>query len=140
MAGRIRGAQARDAAAGEPVEVGTGGERMCHHRLHARGAGFVQEARGGHQGGAAGDHVVNQNGRSAADLADIVAGPSAPGVSIAYGTVVAADSRTVDVRIGGSVVAGSAYRASTVRKRSVPSGLVTLFSARLKRPATSGPA
>jgi len=42
----------------------------------------------------------------AADLADIVAGPSAPGVSIAYGTVVAADSRTVDVRIGGSVVAG----------------------------------
>lgn len=42
----------------------------------------------------------------ASDLADIVSGPAAPVVSIAYGTVVASDSRTVDVRIGGSVVPG----------------------------------
>lgn len=42
----------------------------------------------------------------ASDLADIVSGPTSPGVSVAYGTVVAADSGTVDVRIGGSVVPG----------------------------------
>lgn len=42
----------------------------------------------------------------ASDLADIVSGPATPVVSIAYGTVVASDSRTVDVRIGGSVVPG----------------------------------
>ncbi len=53
----------------------------------------------------------------AADLADIVAGPSAPGVSIAYGTVVAADSRTVDVRIGGSVVAGICMTTSVGARR-----------------------
>lgn len=42
----------------------------------------------------------------ASDLADIVSGPTAPGVSIAYGTVIASNSRTVDVHIGGSVVPG----------------------------------
>ena len=42
----------------------------------------------------------------ASELADSVSGPAAPGVSSAYGTVIASDSRTVDVRIGGSVVPG----------------------------------
>lgn len=42
----------------------------------------------------------------ASDLADIVSGPTPPGVSVAYGTVIASGSSTVDVRIGGSVVPG----------------------------------
>ncbi len=42
----------------------------------------------------------------ASDLADIVSGPTSPGVSVAYGTVIASGSSTVDVRIGGSVVPG----------------------------------
>ena len=42
----------------------------------------------------------------ASELADIVSGPTSPGVSVAYGTVIASGSSTVDVRIGGSVVPG----------------------------------
>ena len=42
----------------------------------------------------------------ASDLADIVSGPTSSGVSVAYGTVIASGSSTVDVRIGGSVVPG----------------------------------
>ena len=49
---------------------------------------------------------MNHKPSLASDLADIVSGPAAPSVSIAYGTVLASDSRTVDVRIGGSVVPG----------------------------------
>ena len=49
---------------------------------------------------------MNQIPSLASDLADIVSGPTAAGVSIAYGTVIASDSRTVDVRVGGSVVRG----------------------------------
>ena len=68
----------------------------------------------------------------AADLAEIVAGPSAPGVSIAYGTVVAADSRTVDVRIGGSVVAGicmTTCRGAAPGQRAILIGSPPLWTA-----------
>lgn len=69
----------------------------------------------------------------AADLADIVAPPTAPGVSIVYGTVVAADSRTVDVRIGGSVVAGicmtTCCRGAAPGQRAVLIGSPPLWTA-----------
>ena len=61
----------------------------------------------------------------AADLADIVAGP--------YGTVVAADSRTVDVRIGGSVVAGicmtTSCRGAAPGQRAILIGSPPLWTA-----------
>lgn len=42
----------------------------------------------------------------AAELADAMPSPTPPSVSIVYGTVVSAGTSTLDVRIGGSVVAG----------------------------------
>ena len=68
----------------------------------------------------------------ASDLADIVSGPAAPGVSIAYGTVIASDSRTVDVRIGGSVVPGicmTSCRGAAAGQRVMLIGTPPLWTA-----------
>lgn len=59
--------------------------------------------------------------------------PFGAGVSIAYGTVVAADSRTVDVRIGGSVVAGicmtTSCRGAAPGQRAILIGSPPLWTA-----------
>lgn len=69
----------------------------------------------------------------ASDLADIVSGPTAPGVSIAYGTVIASDSRTVDVRVGGSLVPGicmtTSCRGAAPGQRAILIGSPPLWTA-----------